>query len=750
MPEGEQSPRKQELQWCELELTLRAGAEVDGNKSYQTHLRFSRPNGKLGPQLLNTPPLVIDDRQLRGCKADPAAYGAALWAMLFGDARMRRALDIANTNAAELHCGLRLRLFIGYDALELHSIWWETLIDPETDSPVLLREDFAFSRYLSSSAGTYAELEPARKPRMLYAVANPADIDQWTVDGRPLGSPVAEGQLLPPDVAGRFDVVTLGASGPVTLGNLVAWLHKGFDILYLVCHGALVDNKSQLYLENEDRLTKMVSGKLFADSLRGMVAKPSLVVLVSCQSAGTGAATPVGNDGELAALGPSLMDAGVPAVLAMQGKVSESTARRFMPVLFGRLALHGEIERAVAVARGAVREQRDWWMPVLFTRLKSGPLWSFPAAASGDAQPGYDWQTLVKDLNADKCVMVLGSGLGEDVLGSRQDIASSWVEVQKLPLIPHKRDGLPQVAQYLACVRNRKFPLEQLRDYLLWALPQRHADLLEGYQGVRGAPNELDALVREIRSRMQARVEERQLANARALAEGRDPAALPYPGVRELAYTQIARLPVTTYVTTNRDNLLHDSLVAEGRQPEVVVCRWKPVLPDGETGDEQGWPPSVFDTEPDYNPSYKRPLVYHVFGNMRDPHTVVLTEDDYFDFLVGLSRNQGNPRTGMPAHVKMVLATHGLMFLGFQFDDWEFRTIFRGVLPREGVEAGTNHWNVAVQVAPDDERMQTPEHACTYMRKYFSQHRKIQVYLGKPEEFLTELSKQWKPTPTTH
>jgi hypothetical protein len=241
-------------------------------------------------------------------------------------------------------------------------------------------------------------------------------------------------------------------------------------------------------------------------------------------------------------------------------------------------------------------------------------------------------------------------------------------------------------------------------------------------------------------------VQEKQQANDKAREEARRrgmPAVLPHPDVTELAYTQIARLPVTTFVTTNRDNLLFDSLKAEGRDPEVAVCRWKPVLTDTDAAEEQDWPLSVFDREPGYKPTYDRPLIYHVFGNTRYPHTIVLTEDDYFDFLVGLSRNQGNPRTSMPAHIKMVLATHGLMFLGFQFDDWEFRTMFRGVLPREGVEAGVGHSNVAVQIEPD-EGMPTAQEARNYMKKYFSQHRQIQVYWGKPEEFLTELTKLWK------
>jgi CHAT domain len=97
---------------------------------------------------------------------------------------------------------------------------------------------------------------------------------------------------------------------------------------------------------------------------------PSLIVLASCQSAGSG------GSGALAAVGPLLARAGVPSVLAMQGKISLVTAREFMGHFFTELRRDGQIDRAAAVARAKVRGRPDVWMPVLFTRLSSGRIWS--------------------------------------------------------------------------------------------------------------------------------------------------------------------------------------------------------------------------------------------------------------------------------------------------------------------------------------------------------------------------------------
>ena len=62
------------------------------------------------------------------------------------------------TAAQSLEAPLRVRLFIGPSAPELHNLRWETLIDPTTNlagdsataTPLLTNENIIFSRYLSS------------------------------------------------------------------------------------------------------------------------------------------------------------------------------------------------------------------------------------------------------------------------------------------------------------------------------------------------------------------------------------------------------------------------------------------------------------------------------------------------------------------------------------------------------------------------------------------------------------------------
>jgi hypothetical protein len=125
-------------------------------------------------------------------------------------------------------------------------------------------------------------------------------------------------------------------------------------------------------LEDAQGNVAVTDGRELAARVGEMARLPLLVVLVSCQSGGR-------QDAEAqAALGPLLAAAGVPAVLAMQGNVSMVTMAAFVPVFFEELRRDGQIDRAMAVARGRVRQEPDAWMPILWMRLGDGRLWMAP------------------------------------------------------------------------------------------------------------------------------------------------------------------------------------------------------------------------------------------------------------------------------------------------------------------------------------------------------------------------------------
>lgn len=356
----------------ELEIAL---ARRDGGgdaASYGVELRFNDPASQAETgRVFGAQAIRFDPVELRSRSLDPAAYGAYLAAQLLAEPAVRTGFDKATAAAELANAALHLRLAIHPNAAELHALRWETLRLTPAAPPLLAGQNVTFSRYLSSLDWRPVRLRPEAELRALVAVADPADVARYRL------APVDPAAELAAARAGLGDIAIteLATRGQVTLTNLAAHLRDGYDILYLVAHGRLIDGEPWLFLEGEDGNVARIAGRDLAARIQELADRPRLAVLVSCRSAGTGAAAPAGDAAPLAALGPRLAEAGVPAVLAMQGDITMATAAAFMPAFFRELRRDGLADRAMAVARGTVRDRPDWWMPVLFSRLKSGRIW---------------------------------------------------------------------------------------------------------------------------------------------------------------------------------------------------------------------------------------------------------------------------------------------------------------------------------------------------------------------------------------
>ena len=116
----------------------------------------------------------------------------------------------------------------------------------------------------------------------------------------------------------------------------------------------------------------------------------------------------------------------------------------------------------------------------------------------------------------------------------------------------------------------------------------------------------------------------------------------------------LAALPIKVFVTTNVNSLMADALKDVSRQPVVELLPWNDeLLADYKDS-------SIFVQEPGYRPSAERPLVYHLFGRLSRPESIVLTEDDHFEFLKGAARNSEL----IPNFVQRAMADFGLALSG--------------------------------------------------------------------------------------
>ncbi|MBX0331486.1 CHAT domain-containing protein [Oscillochloris sp. ZM17-4] len=326
-------------------------------------LRLMEPDIRHGPF-----PIALDSPALLEHTGDMAAYGAALRDMLFAEPAAREAFLACRAAGLSVGKRLRVRLLLPPD---LHTLRWEALRDPHSGRGLARDGDLLLSRYLSSDDYTPLQLRPRGQLRALVAVAAPNDAQSYGL--APINAEDETARVTA--ILSELRPTTISASW----AQLSDALRAGYDILYLVAHGILKSDQPWLYLVNAHGNADIKQGGAIADLLRSLgERRPRLVVLASCESAGDGYAD------ALAALGPQLAQAGVPAVLAMQGKLSVDTNTRLAPVFFRELLRDGAIDQAVNAARLAVEDRHDWWMPVLYTRLRDGRLWESPAGVQAN------------------------------------------------------------------------------------------------------------------------------------------------------------------------------------------------------------------------------------------------------------------------------------------------------------------------------------------------------------------------------
>ena len=145
-------------------------------------------------------------------------------------------------------------------------------------------------------------------------------------------------------------------------------------------------------------------------------------------------------------------------------------------------------------------------------------------------------------------------------------------------------------------------------------------------------------------------------------------------------------------------------------------------------------------------PAAERPVLYHVFGVFGEPDSLVMTEDDFFDYLIAASAYKL-----MPTVVRGSLTECSLIFLGFQLNDWTFRVLFRLIMTMEGCAELKRYSHVGVQVDPEEHSLADVEQARRYLESYFGTDRsaghgrgepRIDIYWGTASGFLDELRVQ--------
>jgi hypothetical protein len=194
----------------------------------------------------------------------------------------------------------------------------------------------------------------------------------------------------------------------------------------------------------------------------------------------------------------------------------------------------------------------------------------------------------------------------------------------------------------------------------------------------------------------------------------------------------LARLPLPIYVTTSYYDFLECALEGEGKKPRTQVCFWSGEIPSARI---DRYP------ESDFEPTAAEPIVFHLFGIESYPQTLVLSEDDFMDFLVAIAEDANTQKPMVPLRLQEVLASSPLLLLGYQLRDWDFRILFRFILNYRNKDDLTPR-GMFIQLKPDRKNLANKERSLEYLSHYFDR-KKFDVEWTNTDNFIKKLWSEW-------
>ena len=276
--------------------------------------------------------------------------------------------------------GKGLRVKLNFLTADRASLPWEFLYDSAQGEYICLSANTSLIRYLNVGQPP-SPLAVSPPLRILGMIASPKDLQELKVD---VERQRLEEALQPLIAKGRVDLQWLGGQ---TWEDLQRALRGGpWHIFHFIGHGefdARQDEGLIMLVAKDGKaepLTATQLGRLLGkhDPLR-------LVVLNACEGA-TGSTLDI-----YSSTASILMRRGLPAVLAMQYKITDRAAIQFTTTFYESLADSLPIDAAVAEARVAismgVNNSIEWGTPVLHMRAPDGAVFSVQTPPDTDITP---------------------------------------------------------------------------------------------------------------------------------------------------------------------------------------------------------------------------------------------------------------------------------------------------------------------------------------------------------------------------
>jgi hypothetical protein len=291
-------------------------------------------------------------------------FGGKLFQAMFSG-EVLGALQSSLNEAFRKDVGLRIRLRLS-DAPELADVPWEFLFNPAANRFLNLAPDTPLIRYLDLPMPV-RPLTVTPPLRVLVMVSSPTDFPELDVEAeldrltRALEEVVKRGLV----TITRLPSASLaGLQRPLRLEN--------YHIFHFIGHGGFDDHAQDGALALEDAYGR---GRLVSGQDLGVMLSAHrslrLVVLNACEGARAATSDPFGG------VAQSLVQQGIPAVIAMQFEITDEAAITFAGELYAAIADGYTVDAALGEARRAIfasGNDVEWATPVLYTRSANGQL----------------------------------------------------------------------------------------------------------------------------------------------------------------------------------------------------------------------------------------------------------------------------------------------------------------------------------------------------------------------------------------
>ena len=289
-------------------------------------------------------------------------FGGRLFEAVFSP-ELRINLAISQSRADADDAGLRIRLRFS-ECPELSELPWEYLYDSEHNRFLCLSDRTPLVRYLEVSDPI--RVVPVTPPlRILVVIASPSDLQQLDSEQEWRNVTAALSELTQ---RGRVEVERLAQP---TLSALQRQLRRNtYHIFHFIGHGGFDPGTQDgmLAMEDDHGRSRLVAGDELGTLLHDHRSL-RMALLNSCEGARGDRSDPFSGTAQ------SLIQQGIPAVVAMQFEITDDAAITFGNVLYEAIADGYPLDAATTEARKAIYTDgnlTEWGTPVLYLRAPDG------------------------------------------------------------------------------------------------------------------------------------------------------------------------------------------------------------------------------------------------------------------------------------------------------------------------------------------------------------------------------------------